>query len=179
MSAPALVTRMLAALLAVALFLGGLLAAAEIVIAQLDRPSWLVPHETWTAWMRDQTFEDATIRAILIGLVLLGLLLLLPAVMRGRPTSLPLPGKDQGVQVRASRRGVEKSLAASARRIDGVQSASAKAGRRTVTVSASTSLRADDGMQGQVTDAVNERLAQLGLADTLRPRVRISRQGTP
>jgi hypothetical protein len=168
------VNRVLATLLALALFLGGLLAAAEVVLAALDRQSWLVPHEQWSSWLADNTFSAGVVRAVLIGMVVLGLLFLLAALRRGKPGSLQLPARTDGVRVTASRRGIERTLVTAARRADGVRSATAKAGRRAVRVTASTALRSPDELQQPVTSAVTERLDELGLTGVLRPRVKVS-----
>ena len=167
--------RVLAALLALALFLGGLLAVVEIVLAALDRPSWLVPHQQWAQSLTGETFGSGVVRAVLIGLVVLGVLLLLVGLRRGKPGSIPLPARTDGVQVTASRRGLERSLATSARRADGVRSARAKVGRRTVKVRATTAVRSGD-LQQPVTAGVTERLAELGLTGVLRPRVTVSQE---
>lgn len=168
------VNRVVATLLALGLFLGGLLAAAEIVLAALDRPSWLVPHEQWSGWLADNTFQAGIARTLLIGMVVLGLLLLLLALRRGKPGSLQLPARTEGVRVTASRRGIERTLATAARRADGVRDARAKAGRRAVRVQASTALRRPEELQQPVTAAVTERLDELGLIGVLRPRVKVS-----
>jgi hypothetical protein len=169
-----LLNRVLATLLALALFLGGLLAVVEIVLAALDRPAWLIPHQQWNGWLGEQTFSDGIVRAALIGLVVLGLLLLITALRRGKPGALRLPGRTDGVRVSASRRGIERSLATAARRADGVRAARAKARRRSVRVKATTALRSTGDLQQPVTTVVTERLDQLGLSGVLRPRVTVS-----
>lgn len=171
-----LVNRILSALLALALLLGGLLAAVEIVVAGLGRPPWLVPHEAWSSWLGQETWDTPVVRVILAGLVLLGLLVLLPALRRGRPASLPLASATQEVHLRASCRGVQRSLAAVARRTSGVSAASVSVGRRTVRVKATSRNRSEGNVALEVTSAVAGRLDQLGLSDTLRPRVTLSRK---
>lgn len=175
----ALLNRILSALMALALLMGGLLAAVEIVLALLGQPSWLVPHEQWSAWLREQTWDTAVVRLALIGLVVLGLLLLVPALRRGKPSVVALPARrgSTGTQVSASRRGVEKTLAAAARRTEGISSARAYVGRRTVRVKARTATRSKPDLQQHLTAAVDTRLDELGLTGTLRPRVTISREG--
>lgn len=168
------VNRVLSALLALALLLGGLLAATEIVLAQLNRPSWLVPHEHWGTWLRQRTFTEGLTRALLAGLVLLGLLLLLSALRRGKPRALTLPSAADGVQVTASRRGIERTLREVAARTSGVESVKVKAARRTVTVKARTAARTSGDTQRQVGDVVGAKLDELGLAGTLRPKVRVA-----
>ena len=52
-----IVNRVIATVLALTLFLGGLLAVVEIVLAALGRPYWLIPHPTWSSWLGDQSFS--------------------------------------------------------------------------------------------------------------------------
>jgi hypothetical protein len=168
--------RVLATLLALGLFLGGLLAIVEIVLAALDRPPWLVPHQAWSEWLTSESFAGGVVRAVLIGLVVVGLLLLFVGLRRGKPGSIPLPARTDGVHVTASRRGIERSLATSARRADGVRSARAKVGRRKVTVKATTAVQSSGELQQPVTAGVTERLEELGLSGVLRPRVTVSQE---
>ena len=169
------VNRVLATLLALALLLGGLLAVVEIVLAALGREPWLVPHPGWTAWLSDQTLASGVVRAVLIGAGVVGLVLLVLALRRGRPGALPLPTRVESVRTTASRRGIERTLRAAATRPDGVRDARVKARRRTVRVRAATALRDPGDLQSRVTEAVTQRLDELGLSGSLRPRVTVSK----
>ena len=173
-----LVNRLLATVLALALFLGGLLAAVDIVLVQLQRPPFLVPVGQWAAWFRAQTLGAGIVRAVCAGLVLLGLVLLFCALRRGRPGALPLPASTEGVTVTASRRELERALSVEAGRVDGVESARARARRRGVTVQARTALREPGDLSTRVTDVVTGRLGELGLTERLRPRVTVSSKGS-
>jgi len=167
------VNRILAALLALMLLMGGLLAASEIVLAHLGRPPWLVPYSRWSVWLGERSPTDALIRAAMAALVVVGLLLMLTALRRGKPRHLVLPSNIEGVQVTASRRGIERSLAEAASRISRVRSVTVRAGRRRVKVRALTASRTEGQVQQQLTDTVTAQLGQLGLADRVRPRVSI------
>lgn len=169
--------RIVSTLLALALFAGGLLAVVEIVLALLGRAYWLVPHPNWSTWLGEQTFASGVARAILIGMVLLGLFLLFLALRRGRPGSLALPGRSNGVRVTASRRGIERSLSRAAQSADGVRDANVRAGKRKVRVKALTGLREPGDLQQRVTAAVDERLEELGLAGAVRSQVTVSGKG--
>ena len=171
-----LLNRIVAVLLAAALTVAGALGAVEIVLAALGRRPLLVPHRRWSAWLSEQTFDGGIVRAVLIGLTLLGLLLLLSGLRRGRPGALSLPARTEAVRVTASRRGLERTLASAARRADGVQGAKVKAGRRQVRITATTVLRQPGDLPERVTTAVSERLEELGLGGVVRPRVRVSRK---
>lgn len=169
--------RIVSTLLAVALFAASLLAVAEIVLALLDRPYWLVPHPDWSAWLGEKTFASGVARAILIGLVLLGMGLLVLALRRGRPGSLALPARRDGVRVTASRRGIERTLSRAAQSADGVRDATVRAGKRKVRVTAHTVLREPGDLPRRVTAPVDERLEELGLAGTVRSQVTVSGKG--
>lgn len=171
------INRILATLFALALFLGGLLTAVDVVLVQLGRPPFLVPVAQWSSWFRVQTFDASIVRAVCAGLVLLGLLLLLSALRRGRPHALVLPTRTEGVRVTASRRQLQHTLAAAAGRVDGVHDARVKAKRRAVRVKAATPLRDPGDLQQRITTAVTGRLADLGLDGTLRPHVTVSGKG--
>lgn len=171
-----IVNRVIGTLLALTLLLGGLLAAIEIVLAAIGRPYWLVPHEQWSSWLGDQTFADGVVRAVLSGLVIVGLLLLFVALRRGKPGTLQLPGRVQGVRVTASRRGIERSVSTAVHRANGVRSAEARAGRRSIRVKAATAMRNPGDLQQSVQSAVTDRIDDLGLTGVLRPRVTVTQE---
>ncbi|NMR20078.1 DUF6286 domain-containing protein [Cellulomonas fimi] len=173
--------RILAALFALALLLGGFLGAVEILLARLGQPPWLVPHPQWSAWLGGQTWDAGAVRTALAVLALLGLLLVILALRRGKPRALALPPRPghtpAGVTVTANRRGVEASLSAAARRTSAVSSAATTLGGRSATTTVVTSTRSAGNLQRDVTTAISRRLAELGLADTVRPRVTIKHKG--
>ena len=178
MTATNWVTRVVCALLALALLFGALLAVVEIVAVALDRAPVLVPHPEWTSWLRTHSWNDAIVKAALGGLVVLGLLLLLLAFRRGKPASLALRSRTDGVDVIASRRSVEKALAAAAARTPGITGASASVSRRTARVDARTVARSEPGLREEVETAVRGRLDSLGLDRPMRTRVDLTTKDT-
>lgn len=94
-----LTNRILSALLALALLIGGLLAAAEIALAQLGRSPWLISHQESSVWLAEQSWESTTVRSVLAATLLIGLLLMVTAVRRGKPALVQLPTDgDPGVR---------------------------------------------------------------------------------
>jgi glucose dehydrogenase len=178
MTATTWVTRVVCALLALALLLGSLLALVEIAAAALDRAPVVVPHDDWAGWLRAHDWNDSTVRAALGGLVVLGLLFLLLALRRGKPASLPLNSRTDGVHLIASRRSVEKTLAAAAARTNGISGASASVSRRTARVEARTVAEPEPGIREEVEMAVRERLDSLGLERRMRTRVDLAVEDT-
>jgi hypothetical protein len=171
-----LLNRILGALLALVLLIGGLLVAVEVLLALIGRQHWLVPHRDWSAWLDEQTWEATPVRTILVAMVVVGVLLLLVGLRRGRPAVLPLAGATaSGIEVQASRRGVEMALAEVATDVEGVLDADAVAGRRHVTIKATVG-RPTANLVEQITSQVSARLRALGLADALRVRVQLIRE---
>ena len=175
MNAATVTVRLLSALLAVLLVVGGLLVAVEIVLAQLGRPALLIPWLVWAVWLGGQTWATSIIRLLLAGLVVVGLVMLVVALRPGKPRRLALPATDRNVHVSIARRALQQTLSDAAVRARGVASASAKAGRRTVTVTATTANPNTIDVQQAALAAIEQRLDQLGLAGRLRPRVRMER----
>jgi hypothetical protein len=177
MTATNWVTRVVSTLLALALLLGSVLAVWEIAAAALGR-SPLFPHAEWADWLSTRSWNDWIVIAVLVGLVVLGLLLLLLAFRRGKPSSLALGSRTEGVDVTVSRRSVEKSLETAAARTTGVAGASASVTRRTARVDARTVARSESDIRETVSSAVGARLDSLGLERRLRRRVNLTTKDT-
>ena len=171
MTATTWVIRVVCALLALVFLLGSLLAAVVITGAALGLAPALAPYPEWSTWLRAHSWNEWTVKAVLGGLVVLGLLLLLLAFRRGRPASLALSRRTDGVKVTASRRSVEKALAAATARTPGIAGASASVSRRTARVDARTVARSEPGIREEVEAAVRRRLDSLDLQRRLRTRV--------
>lgn len=165
--------RVLAAVLGLALLVGGLVVAVEIVIAGFDRQPWVLPHDDWYRSARQRTWDSAPPRWIFIGLIAAGLALLLLQLARRRPAALPLtPG---AVPADVGRRSLERSLAREAARVDGISAAKTKIGKDKAHVVASSNRRQTDELEPAVTHAVDRRLAALGVARP--PAVRVTVHG--
>ena len=175
MNAATITNRVLSALFALLLVAGGLLVAVEIVIAQLGRPALLIPWPAWASWLRGQTWDTSTVRLILAGVAVVGLVLLILALRPGKPRRLALPATGSNLHMSIARRALQQNLADTAARASGVASASAKAGRRTVTITATTTNPNTTEVQNAAQAAVSQRIDELGLARRLHSRVRIEK----
>ena len=163
--------RVIAAVLALGLLVGGLLVAVEIVVAGFDRRPWVLPHDDWYRSSRTRAWESAPARWIFIGLVAAGLLLLLLQFARRRPTALALaPG---AVPADLGRRSLERSLAREAAAVDGVAAAKAKVDDDRVDVVATSNRRQTGDIQPRVTQALDRRMGALGLARPPSVRVKV------
>ncbi len=174
-----LTLRVLAVLLAAGLLALGVVVTVEIVLAAFGQPAWVLPYAEVATTLREQTWDSVLARAAAAGLCLLGLLgllLLLPALRRGKPTALPLTPQTEGVDTHVSRRGLQRTLSAAASRVDGVRQAKAKVGRRNVKVSTTTRLRDTSELPSQVDSAVRAELDALGLSRPLAVKVTTKRR---
>jgi len=163
--------RVLAAVLALALLVGGVLVAVEIVVAAFGRDPWVVPHDAWYRSTLERTWDDAATRWVCIGLVLAGLLLLGLQLARRRPVALPLaPG---ATPADLGRRSMERSLARAASRVDGVARAKVKVSGDRADVAATTNRRRADEVRPRLAAAVDQRVRAFGLARSPEVRVRV------
>lgn len=170
------VRRLLSTALAAALVTLGALVAVEVVLAALDRPAWLLPHSTTAATLRDNTWQSPLARLLGIGAVVLGGLLLLLSVRRGKPAALALTPMTDSVDAFVDRRGLQRALRDRARRVDGILQAKVKLGRRRVNVRARSALRDTTGLGQQVEQQLHGALDDLALAKYPSVKVRLRRR---
>jgi hypothetical protein len=167
--------RVLAAMVALGLVVGGLLVAVEIVVAGFDRRPWVVPHDRWYTSARLRSWEAGPPRWIFIGLVAAGLAMLIAQMVRRRPATLALaPG---AVPADLGRRSLEKALVREASTIDGVSGARAKVSRDMAEVVANSTRRQTDDLGPLVTQALDRRLSTMGLARPPAVRVKVRGRG--
>lgn len=164
--------RVVAALLALAVLVGGLLVAVEIVVAGFDRRPWVLRHDEWYRSARLRSWDSAPPRWIFIGLVAAGLLLLFLQLARRRPVALPLcPG---AAPADLGRRSLERSLVRTASEVDGVAAAKVKVDEQRAEVVATTNRRQAGDLQPRIANAIERRLHALGLARPPAVRVKVN-----
>lgn len=171
--------RVLSAVLAFALLVGGLLVAVEIVVAGLGHGPWLVAHDRWAASARTTPWSDADLRLLLAGLVVVGALLVVVAGARRRPQGLPLAAGGEGVVSSLDRRTVERWLAGRVEGVDGVSSAGVRITNSSTSVEATSRGRDAGAVEPGVQAVADTSLASLNLDRVLRVRVKVrTRQDT-
>ena len=166
--------RIVSALLAIALLVGGLVVAVEVVLAALDKGSWLLPHEDWARSARETVFTDRSARLLFLLLAAIGLALLLLELARRRPPALPMAERDSAIDADLDRRGIERWLSTRLATVEGVTGTKAKITRRTVEVSAQTPQRETTDVQRRLEAAAQENLDQLDLAQPLTARAKVT-----
>lgn len=176
------VERLLSLLLALAVAVGSVVLALEVAWSVAGRRPLLVDWRPAYTAGRQDSWGSAPVRAVAIGLLVLGLLLLF-AELKPRPTPrLRLTSTDAGVDAAITRRSLRSTLLNVAGQVDGISSARAKVGRRHVRVQAVSRLGSAEtakGLTGELEGALRHRLDALQLARPPRLRVRVvPRRGT-
>ena len=174
------VTRLVSALLALALLVGGLLAALEIAAAGLGREDHLVvPWRDWRQDLLDTPWEDYVVRVVLAGLLAAGLLLLFLLLARRRPTAVRLVDRADGATADLDRGGLERHLAACMDRVEGVSTVGVRVRGGKARISAVTPARDTAPVESSLRGAADRALGQLGLATSLPVRVSVSSRREP
>ena len=163
-----LVNRAVCAVLALVATVAGVLVAAEILAAGVDRGPWLVPYDRWDRWARATSWSDGDVRLASAAMLLAGAAILLVQLVRRRPDALELAAGAGGVGARVDRRGAERWLAERAGEVDGVIAARARIGRKAATVHAGTLERDTGAVARRLQEVLEAHLAQLGLERPLR-----------
>jgi hypothetical protein len=171
--------RIVSALLALALTVGGVVVAIEVVLAALDREPWLLPHDGWYRSMRETSWEDRSARLAFLALAAAGLALVLLEVARRRAPALPMAPRSDGARTDLDRRGLERWLATRLSDVEGATAVKAKIGTRSVDVAAQTPQRDVADVQQRLERAAQDHLNALDLAAPLAARAKVTsrRQG--
>lgn len=168
--APAL-TRLIAALVALALVACGVLICVE-VIANWVGDGFVVFPADWPDQLRTTEWSDRIVRAVVLGLGVLGLLLILVAVWPRPPLTVDadVPG------VRVERHGLERSLRHRLDRVEGVSGSKVRVGRSRVRARVDTTRRLQpEVVRDEAERELQEFCERHGLA--LRPDVRLRARG--
>src|SRR3954466_10535065 len=131
-----LINRLLAALLSLALAVGGVLVVVEVIAQRLGRGPAIVDWPRLYDWTRRTPWQQGSVRVASVLLVLAGLLLLAAELRRGRPSRLPVRSAETDAAY--TRRGVAAAIRSAVGDVDGITSATVSVSRRRVKVEAST-----------------------------------------
>jgi hypothetical protein len=172
-----IVDRLLSVVIALVMVVVGLVVAVEVGHTLLGQPGYLVvPWQDAAAWMHGQAWNDPVVRAVGIGLTVLGLALLLAELSVRRPALLVLRPRTEGITCAVSRRGLDRAIAARADEVDGVRRATTRVYRRRAAVTAVTALRDPGDLQSRVETATTEWVGRLGLVRPPAVRVRVKKK---
>ncbi len=174
-----IVNRALCAVLALAALVGGLVVAAEIIVAGFERGPWLLPYDRWDRFVRATPWSDADVR--LAGAVMLaaGIAILVVQLLRRRPVALALSAAPGGTPADLERRGAERWLRERASQVTGVVDADVRL-RRAVAVVRARSLDPDTAaVEGRLRDETSGALEALGVDQPHRVKVQVKPRTAP
>jgi hypothetical protein len=116
-----LVNRVASTLLGILLIVGGLVAAAEAVAAYRGQQPLFLPLREWHDRLVSTTYADRTVLLVSIGVGLLGLLILISELRRGRPREVDLR-PEHNARWQLQRHSLQQQLAASVAGVPGIGS---------------------------------------------------------
>jgi hypothetical protein len=164
-------------LVAAVLAVAGILGAIWATSAALGNALWKVPHRDFAGPLQSTTHWSGTgALAVASAAAFVGFLLILIAVIPGRPRAIPLASGDDSVVVGVPRRSLRRSLTWLTEEVPGVDGARVRVRRRSVAVRATTRLRDPAGLRESVLTAVENRLAALDPLWPMRVKVRLRRK---
>ena len=167
--------RVLAAVLAVALLVVGVLIALQIILSGLRFDVSLIPYEQWFRSARFREWNDIEVFRLMALLCIVGLALVGLQLVRRRPLSLPLRRGAEGVDAEVSRASLEKALARAAVGVDGISGAKSRVSRGNVKIWATTNRRAPRDLDHRVQESVQERVERLQLATSPTVNVKVTK----
>lgn len=165
-------TRLLAALMALVLVAVGGLLVVEVVSNAFDGGFAVLPLDL-PDQLRSAEWDDTVVMAVSVGAAAIGLLLLLAALWPRPPLTV-----DAAVDgLRVERYALERSLGRLLDRVDGVSGARVRVGRRRVRARVDTTRRLQPETVGENAEReLRDVCRQLGLS--LQTDVRLRRQGS-
>ncbi|WP_433244033.1 DUF6286 domain-containing protein [Streptosporangium sp. CA-135522] len=151
----------------------GVLVAVEAISALLGNPVRWVPYDRMLGWASSTPWSDPRVMLGASVVTALGLLLVLLALVPGRPRLIPVRTGDPELIIGVQRRGFVRSLAHAARQVQGIDHAQARLRGGTAQVTVRTPMRDTTGLAEDVRRAVTERVAALAPVDDYPVRVNL------
>ncbi|MGC2654657.1 MAG: DUF6286 domain-containing protein [Mycobacterium sp.] len=169
-----LINRPLAALLSLALITVGVLIVIEVAADRIVNHPALVHWHRVYDWAERTSWTQGSVRVGAIMIAILGVVLLLAELRRGKPQRLPVD--SEVTDAAFTRRGVAATIGGAVDDVDGINHSTVTVKRRKVTVYATTAGRQPytaQSLREPATEAAQRRLDILALspAPTLSVRV--------
>lgn len=169
------VNRLLAALLALALAVAGVLLVVEVIAAGFNASPAIVHWHQWYQWARRTSWDTASVQIICIVIAAVGLLLLLVQLKPRKPRRLVIASEDTDAAF--TRRGVAATVKSAVTDVDGISAAKVTVRRRKVTVAATTAGLAPytaQSLSEPARTAAQSRLSDLELSPAPKLAVRVA-----
>lgn len=165
-------TRLLSALIGLALLLGGLLLALEVALTAARGSAQIVPYDTWLRWARNHAWSDPVVLWTGLGMLLVGLLLLLITLRRRAPLAVPGAAR-QDMTVSFARRPLEQAVSRLAERSAGVEGVRVHLRKRKAEVQAASLTTDLDATKQVLQSRLTDGLDRLPLQSTPTVDVRL------
>ena len=165
--------RVVGLVVAVALIAASIVLIVEIVAAQLDQNPVIVDWRTWPETLRTTTWVGARDALAVTAAVALAILVL--QLLPRRPSTIEAKreGTDRGVHLSVRRRHLERTMAAEAAELDGIDRARVRCRPNRISVGARTSRRDVQGLDASLRSLVSSELERLDMEDSPEVRVRV------
>lgn len=166
--------RIVSAVLALALLVGGVVVAVEIVAAFFGREEpLLLPWDEWYRSAIETPWSDPDLRLAFALMLLAGVGLLWLEAASRRPMAVAMASREGTAPADLDRRGLERWLAGRVSNVDGVAKAKVRIDKKGAHVDAVTPGRETGPVREQLESAAGEALDELDLARPLPVRVRV------
>lgn len=171
------VDRVISFVMALALLVLGVLIPVEVVRTRLlDRPGHLLlPFEQLSSTLHSTQWRSSGVLVSSAAIALTGLILLLVELKPRRAWLLTMAGSDRGLVTVISRRSAARTLTRAAVGVERVSDARTTVTRRRATVTARTSSPDAKGVTEQLSQRLEQAVAELDLVRPPRTRVRLRR----
>lgn len=166
--------RIVATLLALGLAVGGVLVAVEVLVARLGRHYLVLDHPRWDHYARANTWQSPSFRWLMVLMVLSGVVLVALGLAHRRPLQIETVGMGTPTRIAIQRSTLESALGDEAGRVDGVKDARVRIDKGIAKVTARSNRRDTDGLDRTITQRVEQRLTDWGLAGRIQVRARIT-----
>ncbi len=167
------VNRLVSTVLAIAILAAAALIVIEIVAAALGHKPYLFHWASSRDALARNTWRDLGVQVTAVVLILVGLLLLLLGLKRGRPDALELSNSGSGTTVTTTRKSLQRALKNTTQSTDGVEKAKVSVKRRKVKLQVTSALVEAAPVKEAVETRVTRLLDGLSLAKPLRVKTKV------
>lgn len=169
--------RVLSAFLAAVLVVAGVLTILEICRAALDQPPAVVQWPKLLPKLRNNSYNDVGPILVCVGLAIVGLLILISGIKRGKPYALPATSTAPGVRTEFHRRSLQRAMQAAVLATDRVAGGDVTLRRRSARITARASTHTIDGLDADIRQRVEALLSSIALIEP--PRLKIKTYPAP
>jgi hypothetical protein len=171
--------RVLSAFLAAIMVVAGVLAILEICRAALGQPPAVVQWPKLLPKLRNNSYDDAGPILVCVGLALVGLLILVSGLRRGKPYALPAGSSAPGVRTEIHRRSLQRAMRAAVLAVDRVDSGRVSLRRRSARILVQANTVTIDGLEADIRRRVENLMSSIALVEPLRLKIKASAASTP